>query len=113
MLKDNLKALRIKFGYTQQELAKKMRIRQYNISDYEIGRIEPNVTILIRYADTFHVSIDYLVGHNSRKVIITDDGDEVYKDPYLSQIKEAMQFLSDEKKRQLVETVRFIVETYK
>ena len=65
-LKDNLRFLRRKAGLTQAELAKKMHLRQYNISDYEIGRIEPNIQTLIRFADIFDVSLDFLVGRKTR-----------------------------------------------
>ena len=61
-LKDNLKFLRRKAGLTQAELAKKMHLKQYNISDYEIGRIEPNIAKLVHFADIFNVSLDTLVG---------------------------------------------------
>ena len=67
-LKDNLRFLRRKAGLTQAELAKKMHLRQYNISDYEIGRIEPNIQTLIRFADIFDVSLDFLVGRKQESI---------------------------------------------
>lgn len=61
MLKNKLKQLRLEHGYTQEMLALKLKIKQYNITDYETGRIEPNIPILLRYADVFDVSLDELL----------------------------------------------------
>ena len=66
MLKDKLRQLRVEHEYTQEMLALKLKIKQYNIADYEVGRIEPNLPILLRYADIFDVSMDELL---ERKVM--------------------------------------------
>ena len=122
-LKDNLRFLRRKSGLTQAELAKKMHLRQYNISDYEIGRIEPNVQTLIRFADIFNVSLDFLVGRKAKEVLpssetggIEDDIQSYIStmqiDKYLIDINDAIKDLPEEKKKQIAATVGFLVETY-
>lgn len=58
----NLKQLRISEGKTQVEIAKAINITQYTYSNYETGYTEPNIETLIKLADYYGVSLDYLVG---------------------------------------------------
>ena len=58
-----LSDIRKEKGYSQEEVAKKINISQSNYSKYELGKIEPNIELLIKLADIFNVSIDYLLGH--------------------------------------------------
>lgn len=118
-LKENLRFLRRKAGLTQADLAKKLHIQQYNISDYEIGRIEPNIQTLIKFADVFNVSIDFLVGRKSHE----DDGTEIETnvndyisqmqiDKHLISINDAIKDLPEEKKKQIADSVNFLVSTF-
>lgn len=59
---ERLKELRIEDGKTQKELAKIMDTTNSSICDWECGRTEPNIQQLIKLADTFSVSVDYIVG---------------------------------------------------
>ena len=120
-LKDNLKFLRRKAGLTQAELAKKMHLKQYNISDYEIGRIEPNIAKLVHFADIFNVSLDTLVGRKPKEIEKSPDDinsdirnfDYNYsEDDSLAEIAEMIKDLSPEEKRQGVNAVGFLVNNY-
>ena len=120
-LKDNLKFLRRKAGLTQAELAKKMHLKQYNISDYEIGRIEPNIAKLVHFADIFNVSLDTLVGGKPKEIEKSPDDinsdirnfDYNYsEDDSLAEIAEMIKDLSPEEKRQVVNAVGFLVNNY-
>lgn len=110
-LKDNLKDLRKKANLTQEELARKMHVRQYNISDYEIGRIEPNVQALIKLADIYNTSIDYLVGRTKRREKFVQNKES--KDKYIEEIEDIFSTLTDNQKKKIVETISFLVTTYK
>lgn len=57
-----LKELRSNCGLTQLQLAGILDISKSNISKYEAGSVEPNMDTLIRIANYFNVSIDYLMG---------------------------------------------------
>jgi len=57
----NLRKCRESKGLTQKEMAEIFDISKSNISKYESGDVEPNVETLIKYADYFRVSIDYLL----------------------------------------------------
>lgn len=57
-----IRELRNERHITQLKLALDLHMSQNTISRYESGEREPGITELIRIADYFHVSIDYLVG---------------------------------------------------
>ncbi len=57
-----IKELRTQRHITQLKMAMDLNMSQNTISRYENGEREPGITELIRIADYFHVSIDYLVG---------------------------------------------------
>lgn len=59
----NLKKLRIKKGISQQSLADAIGTSQQSINKYENHKIEPDITTLIKIADYFETSVDYLIGH--------------------------------------------------
>jgi transcriptional regulator with XRE-family HTH domain len=60
-LAERLKALRTEAGWSQAELAEKIGSDGRQVSRYENGRITPSLEALVRIAETFNVSVDYLV----------------------------------------------------
>lgn len=60
---ENLKALRKQKKMTQAEFANSVGLKPTTYSGYEKGDREPDAAIWIRIADTYDVSIDYLLGH--------------------------------------------------
>ncbi len=62
MMVKNLKKLRNKKGVSQRELAKAVMVSQQSINKYENHDVEPDIGTLIKMADYFNVSLDYLVG---------------------------------------------------
>ena len=56
-----LKALRKKKGISQLRLATELNTTQNTISRYETGEREPGIAELIKIADYFNVSVDYLI----------------------------------------------------
>lgn len=58
-----LKQIRQTTGKSQLQVAKELNISQQNICRYENNQIEPDIQTLIKLADYFHVTIDYLVEH--------------------------------------------------
>ena len=57
-----LKELRKKKGLSQLRLATELNTTQNTISRYETGEREPGIDELIKIADYFNVSVDYLIG---------------------------------------------------
>lgn len=58
----NLKKLRLLLGCTQAQMADLLGITVRGYRNYELGSREPELSILIRLADYFNVSLDELVG---------------------------------------------------
>ena len=64
MIGDNLKYLRKKNKTSQQELADTLEIPRSTLGDYERGKTEPNIAMLIRMAKNFDVKVDDLVSQD-------------------------------------------------
>ncbi len=62
MLNIRLKELRKRDSITQDELAKQLNISPSTVSMYESGYREPDIATLIKIAQTFNVTTDYLLG---------------------------------------------------
>lgn len=60
-MKNNLKLLRKSKGYTQLALQMKTGIEQALLSKFERGERVPPTETLIRLADFYDVSIDYIL----------------------------------------------------
>lgn len=56
-----LKEIRKARGISQLKLAIDLNTNQNTISCYETGEREPGINELIKIADYFHISIDYLL----------------------------------------------------
>jgi len=61
----NIKLLRQERELSQKDLAEILNVEAYTISDWEQGRCEPNIEMLIKIADFFSVSIDYLINRKN------------------------------------------------
>ena len=59
----NLKLLRKQYGLSQQKLADILHVSQQSVYKYENNITSPDIETLIRMADYFNTSIDYLVEH--------------------------------------------------
>ena len=59
----NLKQLRNRIGISQQALAAAVGVSQQSINKYENHNIEPDTKTLMKLADFFETSVDYLIGH--------------------------------------------------
>lgn len=64
---ENIRNLRIDGGYTQKQIAEYLNIKQNTYSQYEIGVLNYPVDVLIKLADFYGVSVDYLLGRTSNK----------------------------------------------
>ena len=74
-IKDRIKQLRQEKNWSQAQLAQQMGIHQKQVSAYERGRNVPSTEVLVKLAEIFNVSLDYLtfdVEGQSAKVNIKD-----------------------------------------
>ena len=65
---ENIRSLRIDQGLTQREVAKVLGISQNTYSQYEIGVLNYPVDAIVKLADFYQVSTDYLLGRTSQKI---------------------------------------------
>ena len=61
MMGDRLSELRRDFGYTQEDLSLLLKINRSSISNYEQGINEPSLSTIVKLANLYNVSTDYLL----------------------------------------------------
>lgn len=59
---ERLKGLRIQFGVTQKAIAEGIGVAPVSLQRFEYGTVKPKLDTVIRLADYFNVSTDYLLG---------------------------------------------------
>lgn len=76
-----LKELRKKAGLTQLDVAHQLNLSKATVSYYEQTIRCPSPEILVKLADIFHVTTDYLLGMESKRQVldVTDLMDEDIK----------------------------------
>ena len=76
-----LKELRLAENLTQKALSEKLNITQFTYSNYETGYTQPSIETLIKLADYYHVTLDYLVGRQfaNDAGYLTDEEKEILK----------------------------------
>ena len=90
----NLKKLRTEHNISQQHLANVIGVSQQSVNKYENQNIEPDITTLMLIADYFHVTVDYLIGH----------------DEEMNSRTEKQLFCLDKMERSLLDSFRFLPE---
>lgn len=64
-LPEKLKALRIKYGYSQKQVAEKIGVSPSIVSGYETGERTPSTEVLLLLSYLYNCSTDYLLGKQS------------------------------------------------
>lgn len=107
-----LKELRIEKNLTQTKLAENFGITYSNIGEWERGKSEPSIDMLVKLADFFNVSIDYLVGREGdfSNVIVNAPSEEL---PYREQrLLDAFKKLSKLEQYKLIDDAEFYSRRY-
>ena len=63
----NLRMLRKKKGISQKKLGEALGLSQQTINKYENHNVEPDIYMLMKVADFFEVSVDFLIGHTTKE----------------------------------------------
>lgn len=66
-LSDNLREIRTYHKLTREDVANHLDITYTSYSKYETAEREPNVEKLIKLANLFDVTVDYLIGRSEAK----------------------------------------------
>ena len=72
MLSTKIKELRLGHGLNQVELGKKLSVTKQTISNWENDNIQPSIDMLVKIADFFGVSTDYLLERNNQTTLCVD-----------------------------------------
>jgi len=64
---ENIRNLRIDGEYSQADIAKVLNIAQNTYSQYEVGTLNYSVEALMKLADFYDVSVDYLLGRTDER----------------------------------------------
>lgn len=67
MLFERIRELREDNDYKQEYLAEVLGVTQTNYSKYELGKINIPVEMLMKLADFYGVSLDYLTGRTDKR----------------------------------------------
>lgn len=77
MLCEQIKKLRKSRGISQVQLANQLGVTKQSISNWENDNIQPSIEMLMKLAEYFKVSTDYMLGLDSKKTLdvtnLTDD----------------------------------------
>ena len=65
MLNERLKSLRLQSGVTQKAIADGIGVTPVSVQRFEYGSAKPKLDTVIKIADFFKVSVDYLLGRTS------------------------------------------------
>lgn len=106
-----IKSLRLKDGATQKELSKKIGITRESLAQYETGRRSPDYETVVKFANYFSVTTDYLLGNSA-----IPDEDMRLIQAAMKNIKneEYIAVISDAEKNNVSpETLRKLIEIYK
>ena len=68
-LNEKIKELRISQGYSQVDFAKKLGITKQCVSNWENDNVVPSIEMLVKMADVFHVTTDYMLGRTEHTYI--------------------------------------------
>ena len=62
MIYQRVRDLREDHDWNQEYVAEKIGITQTTYSKYELGKVNSPLDMMIKLADLYHVSVDYLIG---------------------------------------------------
>ena len=107
ILPRRLRNLRDSKGYLQKIVADRLGIRSNTLSGYENGTRSPDPDMLIKLANLYKVSVDYLLGHESKS------GLEYYKNkisnefPDIDLMFKDMESLTAEDMKEVYDYIKF------
>ena len=67
MISKNLKSLRKKYNYTQDDIAEKLNVSRQSIAKWESGESTPDIYNCSKLAELFNVKLDDLVNHSEEE----------------------------------------------
>jgi len=72
MLGQRIHEMRLALGWSQVTLAARLNISKQTVSNWENDNIQPSIEMLVRLADAFNVTTDYLLGRDNASCLNTE-----------------------------------------
>lgn len=108
ILPKQLRRLRVSSGYLQKFVADKLGIRSNTLSGYENGIRSPDPEMLVKIADLYNVSTDYLLGHESEVTNTTYYKNKISNEfPDIDLMFKDMESLSVEEMKEVYDYIKF------
>ncbi len=98
VLGSRVKKLREEHGLSQRDLSHQLRISRSMVAKYEGGIHTPTVSVLLRLADLFDVTLDGLIGRGVR-------------DPRLARCLRGIEIMDEPSRILMVDAIESIVST--
>lgn len=125
-INERLRELRIKSGYTQNQIARILNIDRSTYSYYEIGKTMPDVSSFVILAKVFNISISELLADESELHSVADSGNKlnfirgkknsshIYElSSYEKELVGLFRACSDDQKKKLLSSARSSMEAAK
>lgn len=64
---NRIKMLRDAKGWTQDEAAKLLELSRSTYTNYECGVSEPNLSVLVKLATLYEITVDWIIGNDGTK----------------------------------------------
>lgn len=96
----NLKSIRSNNNLTQLQVSKDLKIPTTTYATYEQNKALPSESMLVKIADYFNCSVDYLLGHQPQNVL--------YLDSLTDEQKEAVELVKQLDNRQVLKVIGYI-----
>lgn len=93
---NKLKECRKAKKMTQEEVAKLLNVTTQTYQNYELNKREPNIETLIKLANIFDTTIDYLIGREKKQLIDKND----------KEILEQLNKLKEDEKWHILEIIK-------
>jgi transcriptional regulator with XRE-family HTH domain len=111
IIDSTLAELRKNNGFTQKELAKIFNISEGTLAHYEQGLTPPNAAMLIKFADYFHVPVDYLLGRCQNKVEYRKLNEKLASNMSFGDMVNAVSNFSQKNRKYLFDTILLILKS--
>lgn len=110
---ERLKQLRTDAGLTQQDVARLLGVERSTYVKYERGQSDPPTATLIRLADYFGVSVDYVIGRDFSLATAGSNGlpPDLLSDE--EQLLVMYRSMNQQGKEYILQTMTMAVQTYK
>ncbi|HDU1203620.1 helix-turn-helix domain-containing protein [Listeria monocytogenes] len=97
MFSKKLSELRNKKGISQYKLAEELGFSRGQIANYEQGSREPDYDTLLKIANYFNVSTDYLLGKDDNSDLLAAHIDDDVTEEEMIEIKKFIKYLKSQR----------------